>query len=150
MEGLHCPTCKGPTFFVNSAFERVGVAEIWNDPAITCEGGWVNHYWHRSFEEYCVKKVRSDVQENIRNETQYFAWNVPNTAEYFNPTPDEIILAVRGEYEELLLLPGVRKENERINSQFPDFLRTLADVAELRRRFNGLTASYPHLRFTDA
>jgi hypothetical protein len=156
MRPLHYPICKRTSFFVNSALERVETAAISKAPA-NFEGGWVNHYWNKSFEEFCVKRSRgasldmvARMNDYMRNDEQYFSWNVPATEQTFDPSSAVVITSVAAEYERLLLLTGVRKLNDEISQRFPDFLRSLVDINEMRDRFNSVAALHKNLRFTDA
>jgi hypothetical protein len=156
MRPLHYPICKKRSFFVNSALQRVETSAISKSPA-NVDGGWVNHYWNKSFEEFCVKRARGDSldmdskrNDYKRTDQQYFAWNVPAIAENFDPTSESILARVTSEYEQLLLLAGVRDLNEHIAATFPQFLSSLIDDSELKRRFAEVAARHPILRFQDA
>jgi hypothetical protein len=155
MKPIHYPICKHRSFFINSAFERV---ETWapSKSPVNCEGGWVNHYWNKSFEEYCVKRTRGDSldMDNQKNEykrtdQQYFSWNVPAVEQHFDPSSKAIIAAVALEYEQLLLLPKVRELNDEISKSFPNFVRSLIDVSEMKIRFDAIAPRYPNLKFKD-
>jgi hypothetical protein len=152
MRPLHYPICKNKSFLVNSVFAAIALPGASTSPVNT-DGGWVNHYWHKSFEEYCVKRTRGEAldmdpkrNEYRRDDQQYFSWNVPRANEFYDPSPMEVVTRVRMEYERLLALPGVRVINDGISDGFPGFLRSLVDTDDLRRRFDALARQHPKLQ----
>jgi len=87
--------------------------------------------------------------EYKRTDQQYFSWNVPAVEQHFDPSSKAIIAAVALEYEQLLLLPKVRELNDEISKSFPNFVRSLIDVSEMKIRFDAIAPRYPNLKFKD-
>ena len=153
MRPLHYPICKRKSFFVNSSFEAIETSQISKAP-VNYDGGCVNHYWNKSFEEFSVKRARGDALEMNeakndykRTDKQFFAWNTPASQSHYDPCPQEVIDLVRKECERLLQIPEIRSFNDEIMSCFPEFLRSIVDVNDLRSRFDDLTKQYPDRGF---
>jgi len=154
MRPLHFPICKRPVVFVDSALAPVSAAEL-NKRQLTYEGGKINHYWNKSFEEFAAKKLRGDsleMSEGRNNEykrvfDQFFAWNVPARPQYYDPCPQSVISMVSSTREKLFELTGVRVLHREILKRFDDLLRPIGGPDGARRIFEELALQYPDLTF---
>jgi len=126
-----------------------------NKRQLTYEGGKINHYWNKSFEEFAAKKLRGDsleMSEGRNNEykrvfDQFFAWNVPARPQYYDPCPQSVISMVSSTREKLFELTGVRVLHREILKRFDDLLRPIGGPDGARRIFEELALQYPDLTF---
>ena len=114
MVKLHFPLCTPHSFFVDSKLDVLPQSltpdqeGMWGYIPPQYSGGQVNHYWAKSWEEYSIKKDRGSVADN-RLYDQFFDWNVPASAENYDPPPSTMIARVRAGIEALRDMPGVRE-----------------------------------------
>nr|WP_294525615.1 glycosyltransferase family 2 protein [uncultured Rhodopila sp.] len=155
MRPLHFPISKKKTFFVDSTFERIEQIGQLNKLQPNYDGGQLNHYWHKSFKEFALKKRRGDklqVSGGRRNDykrgfEQFFLWNVPLEEQYHTPCSQRVVLAVRSEVENLLGLPGVRATYDDIQMRFEGLLQPPDGTEALQQIFEQYAANYPRLGF---
>ena len=59
MRQQHFPEIKPGGFLVDSSFKPLNAGTLWERHKPQYDGGRINHYWARSFEEFSVKKARA-------------------------------------------------------------------------------------------
>jgi hypothetical protein len=140
MRNSHFPTMYEGGFVVDSALDRLPnkVSDVWalRDPQYA--GGWVNHYWPRSFEEFAIKKARAkslNLEVNLydRPFELFFAWNDYETELNYNPIAPEVVEKVKHKLNELRAIKGVAALADRLNGEFPALLKSYyGDSEQLR------------------
>ncbi len=113
MRQVHFPEVIDSGVIVDSDLREVPRDGVWRMPPASGAGGWINHYWSKSFEEFSVKKARGDTlaahnhAEWSRDFALFFAWNGPETAATLAPPPEELVARVAAEHDRIMALPGV-------------------------------------------
>lgn len=133
----HSPEVMPGRIVVDSVFTPVDVDKLDVTPP-QYDGGRINHYWARSFEEFSVKKARGsslDLPVNLydRPFSQFFAWNGFETPENHFPPDPAFLLKVKREIERLSALEGVAEASVRIDENFPAFVKRVAGGRDLRK-----------------
>ena len=116
MRLLHFPEAFPEAFFVDSTLSAIpesktdGQLGMWQYKTPNYAGGQLNHYWHKSFYEYFLKKRKGDQLANkelAREFNLFFDWNAAETSENFDPVPSMLLERVRQQMLILRNLPGV-------------------------------------------
>lgn len=133
MRHQHFPEVKEGRSLVNSAFAPIptdleSFAQILDEKRQEYAGGWVNHYWVRSFEEFAVKKARGkslQLEDNTydRDFRLFFLWNGEETPENHYPIDTAWLGRVKAKIEQLKKLEGVGALAEKIDRDFPLLLK---------------------------
>ncbi len=95
---------------VNSAFEPVRAQDGLVPPPAQ-PGIQLNHYYGRSFEEFCLKQARG--RGNVlgglvgKGMETFFQWDVPATLANHTPPPPTLLARLRREVEHLMALPSI-------------------------------------------
>ena len=147
MKPLHFPTCEPGSFFVDSALveipqsRSVNQSMVWQYGGLEYSGGQVNHYWHKSFTEYAVKKRRGDLVEDADYSYEFgrfFEWNGPESDANRDMCPELLLGRVYRQIVKLREVPGVREAEDRIRSLQPTLLDDLGGLAGLRSIYDKL------------
>jgi hypothetical protein len=93
---VHIPTLLPGAKIVDTAFETVPPKDIWIPQPKTAAGGWIDHFWGRSFEEFLIKKARGDLLaipagQFKREFDTYFTWTHPLMKSNYNPVPPRVV-----------------------------------------------------------
>jgi hypothetical protein len=142
MRAVHAPDTFGETFFVDSSFNPIEVANC--RAPVNCSGGRMNHYWGRSFEEFAIKKARGDslATDHYRREfAHFFVLHGRQQDDSGWPVDRGLVAAVRHKIAELTDLPGVRTTAAMVENEYAGLIARysiehgLVDLYEqLRRR----------------
>jgi tetratricopeptide (TPR) repeat protein len=131
------------------------------DPVL--EGGHINHYWTKSFEEFSLKKARGNAMNaamfaepvegnagaraRTKSENDVFApffskaINGGETSANYAPPPEALVLAVEREIERLSALPGVAAAVADIRENLPKLAARFDRQGGLRRLYEEGRAS---------
>ncbi len=125
----HFPDVRPGGVLVDSAFGTVplDVRELWSERRPQYEGGWINHYWPKSFEEFAIKKARGqtlDLEENTydRPFKMFFAWNGYAAEDNHFPINPVLLDSVKKTIEKLRNIAGVGELADQIDREFPVLL----------------------------
>ena len=124
MSELHFPSVLNDGFFIRADLSRLEVEDRYTVRDAVYDLGAVNHYWHKSFEEYANKKWRGDTVQSpgsyfSRSFDFFFTWNAPETPANFQPPPPELVARVQSELDGLLKLPNVNELHTQLVDDFP-------------------------------
>jgi hypothetical protein len=133
---LHFPSLADDEFLVNSAFDTVPESEIWTSRPPVYDGGQLNHYWTKSFEEFSVKKARNPKTSDQGGHTPrdfslFFNWNGSETPGNLHPAPSELVAKVEAELQWLKSLPDVDDLASDIRARLPILLARFDDEGGL-------------------
>jgi hypothetical protein len=151
MSHLHFPELKAPGYFVDACLKKCSVMVTPGEENRRPEydGGQLNHYWVKSFEEYYLKKRRGDnlkLQSSAyhRDFETFFSWNGQETADTYNPTPSRLVAMIETEVARLLAMPSIATSFREILNNFectvrsPDLdLRRIYESIEQKRTVAG-------------
>jgi len=140
MRAQHHPELKPNRMTVDSAFRPVNLNTIWERRTPRYDGGWLCHFWPKSFEEFSLKKARGDSLKLEDNEYSrafglFFAWNGAETDDNHYPPDPALVAAVNEKAAALRALDGVVEAEGAVNARF-------ADLVARYDRDGGLRAIY--------
>jgi hypothetical protein len=123
MRKQHIPELRQGAFIVNSAFDRLDADRVWERRPPQYSGGWINHYWPKSFEEFSLKKARGDALKLAEDEYRrgfqlFFDWNGPETPETRHPVDPALLDAVKCMLRRLRSLDGVAAIEADVQARF--------------------------------
>ena len=132
MRCIHIP--EFDSYAVNSAFNPVDVSTYMINPP-QFSGGKVSHYYHKSYEEFGIKRDRGEGSSaggrTGKDVETFFIWDVDPTAETFSPVPELLRQRSQVELQNLLSTSQV------------------ADVhSEIEEKYRGLSLSINGVEFT--
>jgi len=127
MVRLHGPLVVPGEHLALSDLSLLDPDEIFSLPRPVYEGGQLNHYWVKSFEEFSIKKARGDALSLERNDyargfVDFFSRNERETPENFLPPPPLLVARVRAEMDRLRALPGIARHLRDIRDRLPAML----------------------------
>lgn len=145
MRALHFPEIKYDGYFLDSNLDVIQTKNLWEFKNPQYSGGRINHYWHKSFEEFALKKRRGDAlssnahTEYGRDFKLYFEWNTNETDQNFDPPSVELLNLVKAEINTLRSLPNVTNLEREIEIEFPLILDSFQNIGGLRKLFDELS-----------
>lgn len=137
MRQIHLPEAVSGSCFVDSALDLIpgsfgespGREAVWAYPGNGYRGGQLNHYWCKSFEEFLIKRQRSEDMPDPsyrRGPELFFNWNAEAKAEYRVPPPPLLLERLRHERRQLADLGGVAAAEAQINDRFRELVDGIA------------------------
>jgi hypothetical protein len=138
MRCQHYPELKAGRMVVDSAFEPFDLRRVWARREPCYDGGWVAHFWPKSFEEFSLKKARGDALKLQRNEYSrhfglFFRWNGLETAENHHPPDPAFVARVKAKAAELRGLEGVTPAETEVESRFKKLIGRYDHAGGLRK-----------------
>jgi hypothetical protein len=127
----HIPQLMSGGFLLDGGFEKIKAPTGEVGPVY--KYGQLNHYWHKSFEEFVAKKLRS---KNDRTFEHFFVWQDPSL-ESVDRVPPILLEKVKVEIESLGAIPGVGAQLAKIENRFQAMLREFDSGGEILRIYNG-------------
>jgi len=124
MRHEHYPDLVAGGFLVDSASNAVpNVEQMWTAWRPQYDGGWINHYWPKSFEEFAIKKARGqtlrlEVNSYDRPFALFFQWNGYESPDNHLPVDPVMCNRVKTQVEKLRRMDGVAEVADRIDSEF--------------------------------
>ena len=144
MRQVHYPEVVAGGVLVDTDLREVPEAAVWRKPPASGAGGWINHYWGKSFEEFSIKKARGDTlaayhhSEWARDFGLFVTWDGPETAATHAPPPAGLVGRVAAEHGRIMALSGVRERVAAAEAALPGMLARFDAVGELRRIYDSL------------
>lgn len=137
MRQQHYPELRSGRFVVDLAFEPFDLQHIWDGRPPSYEGGWISHYWPKSFEEFSLKKARGDALKMDANEYSrpfelFFQWNGLETASNHSPPNSPLIAHVKTVCSTLRTLQGVAEAEAEVERRFGNLLHRYDSVGGLK------------------
>lgn len=120
---VHTPLLDAGVPLLDSALAEVAPEQIWAEEPKSSAGGWIEHFWAKSFVEFSVKKLRGDAlaipSGEFRRDFALFAdWNSPMTPETLNPVPPEMIGRTRAALDQLRAIPAIAAAADVVETAF--------------------------------
>jgi len=97
---IHIPTLDEGARLLDSSLAPIAAKEIWTASRKSFAGGWVDHYWGRSFEEFLIKKTRGDSLAIPDGQFQrayetFFSWTAAYSEQNRSPVPETIVASIQ-------------------------------------------------------
>jgi hypothetical protein len=136
----HRPVLRPGCFAVDSELQRFDLARAFEQRAPRYAGGYLAHYWAKSFEEFSLKKARGDslnIEDNEykRDFSLFFSWNRAETAATLQPVDRVFLRRVKKRIALLRELEGVAEKEQEINRRFGQLLSRYDRVGGLRKLY---------------
>jgi hypothetical protein len=143
---VHAPSLDWDGVVRDTAFAPV--EDVWDGQHRTIEGGWVDHYWAKSFEEFIVKKRRGESLDLAdgnfkRSFEEFFTWTFPGRAENHLPVPEPLLASLKHELGRFEAMPGYGPLKTGLDDSYAAFAVQTREDAELRRIYAEFLARYP-------
>jgi hypothetical protein len=142
MRRQHHPEVAPGLWVVDSAFAPLDIQTIWSRKQAQYAGGWLSHYWTRSFQEFAIKKARgaslgnnADMELYNRPYERFFAWNGFANPDNHFPTDPALVRATKSQIAYLRRLDGVAQAADRIEQGFAALLARAGDEQQLRAAY---------------
>ena len=120
---VHTPLLDAGVPVLDSALAEVAPEQIWAEQPKSSAGGWIEHFWAKSFVEFSVKKLRGDALAiptgEFRREFALFVdWNSAMTDETLHPVPPEMLSRSRAALERLRAIPAIAAAADVVETTF--------------------------------
>ncbi len=148
MRMQHVPHLRLGCIAANSALAPFDLSLAFERRSPVYEGGRINHYWPKSFEEFSLKKARGDSlhlsevgfhDEYHRSFRRFFEWNAAETPDTHYPPDANFLAAVKRTRQRLRALRGVAELEDRINARFAALLGRYDAEGGLREIYTHLS-----------
>jgi hypothetical protein len=141
MRHQHHPELVSGYEVVDSAFQPLDLARIWERRQPQYSGGRINHYWPRSFEEFAIKKARGaalGIDNNLydRPYEKFFAWNGYASPGNRYATDPRLLRSVKERIDMLRTLEGIAACADRIDREFPMLLGQVGSTQRLQQEYD--------------
>jgi hypothetical protein len=149
LRDIHAPRLEHGGVVRDSAFAPVPPEQIWAQNSFkTDAGGWIDHYWAKSFEEFVVKKRRGDSLASAdgafqRGYETFFTWTHKATPENFSPVPDAVTQAVQAELARYESRPSYQALTRKLEDQYAAYAASVRADAGLRQLYNEYLLKFP-------
>ena len=149
MRQVHYPEVAVGGVLVDSDLREIPQSAVWRMPPASGAGGWINHYWGKSFEEFSIKKARGDTlaahnhAEWARDFGLFVAWDGPQTAATHAPPPVGLVERVAAERARIMALSGVAGHVAAAEAALPGMLARFDRVGGLRAIHQSLLDARP-------
>jgi hypothetical protein len=149
LRDIHAPRLEAGGIFRDTAFAPIAGGKLWapNSPK-TDEGGWIDHYWAKSFEEFLVKKRRGDSLASAdgafqRDLSLFFTWTAPLTPETLMPVSAAMIEAVKTGLAAFEARPSYQALNAKLTAAYDGYAATIRGNPDIRQLYSDHMARYP-------
>ena len=136
----HRPVLRPGCFAVDCALQPFDLAKTFERREPCYTGGYLAHYWTKSFEEFSLKKARGEMlsvanYEYKRDFSLFFAWNGRETPSTLQSVDLDFLRRVKDRIALLRKLEGVAEAERDINHKFHQLLSRFDAVGGLHRLF---------------
>lgn len=143
LTAIHMPNFEHGATIRDSGFASIPPDRIWTHEPKNLEGGWINHYWGRSFEEFVVKKWRSDAIGFPRALETFFAWTAEATPANVAPTPAPMLKAFQRERARFEADPSYGDIAALVEARYATHAQALRNDPTLLSLYNRLNRTIP-------
>ncbi len=145
---VHFPRFDQPRILRDSRFAIIEQTDGWYPQYRTGAGGWIEHFWGKSFEEFLVKKRRGDAMAVAgkpfhRGYEDFFAWTVKETAENHSPWPPAMLNATQARLASFATRPGFAQLQQLIATRYAAFAETTRTDPTLRQLYDDMLGRFP-------
>jgi hypothetical protein len=139
LRNVHAPILEEGGVERDSAFNVV--RDAWAPEQRTAEGGWIDHYWGKSFEEFVVKKRRGEslaLESGLfkRAYEDFFSWADRLTPENLSPVPGPVVEAVKAGLARFEARADYRELKSQLERRYEANAEILRNDPELRRLYD--------------
>jgi hypothetical protein len=134
MREVHFPTLEANGVYRDTNFDVIPRENIWAKQSKSWAGGWIDHYWGKSFEEFLIKIDRGDhlSQYDLRKIDQYFNWTKPQTEENLSPVPEPVVTGIKQRLARFARVAGYAELQAQIDALYAEYARRVREDAALR------------------
>lgn len=145
LANVHFPEFDVPCALRDSEFALIQPDDRWN--ITTGAGGWVEHFWGKSFEEYLVKMRRGeamavDGKPFHRRYDEFFTWTGPLQPKFLHPWPAAMLAATKAQLARFAAMPGFARMQEQTQARYAAYANSVRGDEALRSLFAEMTARY--------
>jgi hypothetical protein len=148
LEQVHVPEYDRPVAVRDSAFTLVAQEDDWTRRQQPGTGGWVEHFWGKSFEEFLIKQRRGEVlalsAKPFRRATEeFFKWAPPVRPGNAAPWPDAMLDATKEKLAQFAARPGFTALQDMVERRYAAYAATVRDDAKLRAIYDEMIVRFP-------
>jgi hypothetical protein len=134
MRAVHFPALEANGVYRDTNFDVIPRENIWAKQSKSWAGGWIDHYWGKSFEEFLVKIERGDHFDPIhyRKIDQYFKSTESQTEENLLPVPEPVVTGIKQRLARFAQVEGYAELQAKIDALYAEYARRIRQDAALR------------------
>jgi hypothetical protein len=149
LRDIHAPRLEPGGVMRDTTFALISPEQIWAQNSHKSDaGGWVDHYWAKSFEEFVFKKRRGDSLASAdgafqRGYETFFTWTHKATPENLSPVPPPVTQAVQAELARYQARPSFRALAQKLEDQYAAYAADVRADTDLRQLYNEYLLKFP-------
>jgi hypothetical protein len=151
LKPVHVPDHVDGAVIRDSAFEVIPEGLVRTRGHVkSYDGGWIEHFWGRSYEEFLIKQQRGANgelgEDGKRKRELFFTWSAPLTAANYVPVPEAVVARQRAQLARFAARPGFAALMARVEAGWRDCAARQRKDPALRREYEELL-KLPPLQF---
>jgi hypothetical protein len=145
---VHVPRLEPGGVYRDSRFEVIERVYTPGESKST-QGGWVDHYWGKSFEEFLIKKRRGDALELDlqfkRDYSNFFEWAGNITPGNAAPLPGAMLAAMKFQLARFSGKAGFEALMAKVEAEYGEYAWRVRQDPEIQQIYTEHMARYPIL-----
>jgi hypothetical protein len=149
LRDFHAPRLAPGGIIRDSTFAPVPPEKLWapNSPK-NDSGGWIDHYWAKSFEEFLIKKRRGDALASQDKAFQrayelFFTWTSAATPENFLPAPESLTSAIAAIMAGFAAKPSYQTLQSQLQARYAAYADEINADSAIRQLYNDYLQAHP-------
>lgn len=144
---VHHPVLRDGWKNYDSNFCEVADDAIWSKEPKSSYGGWLDHYWGRSFEEFLIKKARGDSLaipggQFKRDFSNYFFWTEKLTPENYRPVDHKTISRIKNRVNQYERDISYRVLKQSAEDKYQNARNEFAEQGDLGALFRSVSLEF--------
>jgi hypothetical protein len=145
---VHFPEFDQPRIMRDSEFNIIPHEAGWYLRQWPGTGGWMEHFWGKSFEEFLIKKRRGetlalDGKPFHREDENFFQWAPPAIPRTAAPWPEAMLAATKARLAQFAQKPGFTALQESVEARYAAYAEGVRNDAALRARYDEMSRRFP-------
>jgi hypothetical protein len=140
---VHVPEIAPGAVVRDTAFEVIAESRIWTQGDVKSEaGGWVEHFWGKSFEEFRVKWLRGEamgLEKLFRRDLEnFFKWTGRVSPENYLPVPQGAVARMKAVLTRFAGRPGYAEVVALVEARYAAYAAAVRADTGLRRAYEDM------------
>lgn len=145
---VHYPEYDKTVTIYDSNFTPIVQEGNWSRRNQSGAGGWVEHFWGKSFEEFLIKQNRGEVMaapEKLfqRSTESFFNWTPQLTPDNASPWPDAMLRATKAKLAQFAARPGFAALQEMVEARYAAYAGQARNHAGIRAIYDEMITRFP-------
>lgn len=145
---VHYPEYDSDVTIYDSTFTPIVRTEGWSRQNQSGAGGWIEHFWGKSFEEFLIKQNRGEMLAAAdtafqRSTESFFNWTPGVTAANLSPWPEAMLRATKAKLAQFAARPGFAELQAMVEARYAAYAERARTHVGVREVYNNMIARFP-------